>query len=178
MLHTEACRPCCGFRPSKLLTCTIQICRAFVPRAVLNCWISMRLLGWIRFVSSSPAFWSSWSKTQFCGSCRSGKGTGVIGFLPLKGRSLWQQTTSSRPARKANYKALSPWRKQTPLLYIQSSTQTELSRTLLSKFDWNINVCPREREEGKTQACNSFSPWSKSTIKQQDSKVKMLVKQK
>lgn len=62
------------------------------------------------------------------------------------------------------------------LLYIQSSAQTELRRTLQNKFQSNINEQPREEEEGKTYVCNSFSPWNKSTVMQQDSKVKMLIK--
>lgn len=168
--HSSGCssrrhaNPFVGFASSKWLTCTIQIRGPFVTKGILNCWISMRLLGWTRFVSSSPGFGVMGQRDlwrHFCGSCRGGRGPGVTGFLPLKGRSLWQYTL---PAADLPIKQITkhcPWHKQTPLLYIQSSAQTELSRTLQNKFESNINVHPREKDEGKAHASNSFSPWSK-----------------
>lgn len=166
---------------SKWLTCTIRICRPFVTKGILNCSISMRLLGWTRFVGSSPVFGVMGQSDlwrHFCGSCRGGRGPGVTGFLPLKGRSFWQYTL---PAADLPIKQITkhcPGHKQTPLLYIQSSAQTELNRTLQNKFESNINVHPGEKDEGKTHASNSFSPWRKSRVMQQDRKVKILVKWK
>lgn len=183
--HNSGCstpkhaNPLVGSASSKWLTSTIQICRPFVTKGILNCWISMRLLGWTRFVGSSPVFGvmgQNYLWRHFCGSCRGGRGTWVIGFLPLKGRSLWQYTLPAADLPIKQITKRCPWHKQTPLLYVQSSAQTELSRTSQNKFESNINVHRREKDEGKTHASNSFSPRSKSTVMQQDRKVKMLVK--
>lgn len=162
---TRHANPFVAFASSKWLTCTIQICRAFVTKGILNCWISTSLLGWTRFGGSSPVFGVMGQNDlwrHFCGSCRGGRGPGVPGFLPLEGRSLWQYTLPAADLAIKQITKHCPWHKQTPLLYIQSSAQTELSRTLQNKFESNINVHPREKDEGKTHASNSFSSWSKS----------------
>lgn len=96
-------------------------------------------------------FWSGGSKllVKTLWSFRSGNGTGATGLLPLKERSHWQHTLPAADLPIKQITKCCPWHKQTPLLCIQSSAQTELSRTLQNKFESNINVHLREKEEGK-----------------------------